>query len=124
MTKRILNVVTNVGHYEAPSEPTGLWLSELTHAYHVFGEAGYEQTIVRPKGGRSPLEPRSLKFPSNDKGAKAWKADDAKMALVANTASPEQIDSADFDAIYFTGGHAVMFDFPDSKGLQRISREI
>jgi len=26
MTKRILNVVTNVGHYEAPSEPTGLWL--------------------------------------------------------------------------------------------------
>ena len=34
------------------------------------------------------------------------------------------IDSADFDAIYFTGGHAVMFDFPDSEGLQRITREI
>jgi len=124
MTKRILNVVTNVGHYEDPSEPTGLWLSELTHAYHVFAEAGYEQTIVSPKGGLSPLEPRSLKFPNYDKSAKAWKADDAKMALLANTASPEQIDSADFDAIYFTGGHAVMFDFPDSKGLQRISREI
>jgi len=124
MTKRILNVVTNVGHYEAPSEPTGLWLSELTHAYHVFAEAGYEQTIVSPKGGLSPLEPRSLKFPNYDKSAKAWKADDAKMALLANTASPEQIDSADFDAIYFTGGHAVMFDFPDSEGLQRISREI
>ena len=46
------------------------------------------------------------------------------MALLANTASPEQIDSADFDAIYFTGGHAVMFDFPDSEGLQRITREI
>lgn len=46
------------------------------------------------------------------------------MALLANTASPEEIDSADFDAIYFTGGHAVMFDFPDSEGLQRISRKI
>ena len=124
MTKRILNVVTNVSHYEDPSEPTGLWLSELTHAYHVFAEVGYEQTIVSPQGGLSPLEPRSLKFPNFDKSAKAWKADDAKMALLANTAAPADIDSADFDAIYFTGGHAVMFDFPNSVGLQRISREI
>ncbi len=124
MTKRILNVVTNVSHYEDPSEPTGLWLSELTHAYHVFAEAGYEQTTVSPQGGLSPLEPRSLKFPNFDKSAKAWKADDAKMALLADTAAPADIDSADFDAIYFTGGHAVMFDFPDSQGLQRISREI
>ncbi|WP_018599741.1 type 1 glutamine amidotransferase domain-containing protein [Mycobacterium sp. 155] len=124
MTKRILNVVTNVSHYEDPSERTGLWLSELTHAYHVFVEAGYEQTIVSPKGGFSPLEPRSLKFPNYDKSARAWKADDAKMALLANTSSPDEIDSADYDAIYFTGGHAVMFDFPDSQGLQRITREI
>lgn len=124
MTKRILNVVTNVAHYEDPSEPTGLWLSELTHAYDAFAEAGYEQTIVSPKGGQSPLEPRSLKFPNYDKSAKAWKADEAKMALLADTAAPEDIDSADFDAIYFTGGHAVMFDFPESDGLQRITREI
>ncbi|GAS89532.1 type 1 glutamine amidotransferase domain-containing protein [Mycolicibacterium brisbanense] len=124
MTKRILNVVTNVSHYEDPSEPTGLWLSELTHAYDIFAEAGYQQTIVSPKGGPSPLEPRSLKFPNYDKSAKSWKADPAKMELLANTASPDEIDAADFDAIYFTGGHAVMFDFPDSEGLQRITREI
>lgn len=72
MTKHILNVVTNVGHYDDPSHPTGLWLSELTHAWHVFAEAGYEQTIVSPAGGTSPLEPRSLKFPNYDKTAKAW----------------------------------------------------
>jgi putative intracellular protease/amidase len=124
MAKRILNVVTNVAHYEDPSESTGLWLSELTHAYHVFAEAGFEQQIVSPQGGQAPLEPRSLKFPNYDKSAKTWKADDTKMALLANTASPDEIDSADFDAIYFTGGHAVMFDFPDSEGLQRITREI
>ncbi len=124
MTKRILNVVTNVSHYEDPSEPTGLWLSELTHAYRVFAEAGYEQQIVSPKGGLSPLEPRSLKFPNYDKSAKAWRTDDSKMALLASTASPDEIDSAEFDAIYFTGGHAVMFDFPDNEGLQRITREV
>lgn len=124
MTKRILNVVSNVAHYDHPAEPTGLWLSELTHAYDVFAEAGYEQTIVSPKGGTSPLEPRSLKFPSFGKSAKAWKADDTKMALLARTAAPDEIDSTAYDAIYFTGGHAVMYDFPDSEGLQHITREI
>ena len=69
MPKRILNVVTNVSHYEDPSEPTGLWLAELTHAYDVFAGAGYEQKILSPNGGVSPLEPRSLKFPSYNKSA-------------------------------------------------------
>lgn len=124
MTKRILNVVTNVGHYDDPSHKTGLWLSELTHAWHVFEEAGFEQTLVSPRGGAVPLEPRSLKFPNYDKTAKAWRADPARMALLENTKSPDEIDSAEFDAIFFTGGHAVMYDFPGSAGLQRISREI
>ena len=124
MTKRVLSVVTNVGHFDDPSHPTGLWLSELTHAWRVFDEAGFEQTLVSPAGGKVPLEPRALKFPNYDKTVKAWRADPAKMALLENTASPDQVDSADFDAIYFTGGHAVMYDFPDSEGLQRITREL
>lgn len=124
MTKRILHVVSNVAHYADPSDPTGLWLSELTHAHHVFAARGYTQCIVSPKGGVSPLEPRSLKWPNIDATAKAWLADEASKALLANTAHPDQIDSAEFDAIYFTGGHAVMWDFPDSAGLQRITREI
>lgn len=124
MTKRILNIVTNVGHYDDRSHPTGLWLSELTHAWHVFEERGFEQTIVSPEGGAVPLEPRSLKFPNDDKTAKAWRADPDRMALLEDTPRPDEIDSADFDAIYFTGGHAVMYDFPDSEGLQRITREV
>ena len=35
-----------------------------------------------------------------------------------------RIDPAAFDAIYFTGGHAVMWDFPGSEELQRITRAI
>jgi putative intracellular protease/amidase len=124
MPKRILNVVTNVSHYEDPSEPTGLWLSELTHAYDVFADAGYQQTIISPKGGASPLEPRSLKFPSYNSSAKSWRKNDQKMMLLHRTTPADQVDAADFDAIYFTGGHAVMFDFPDNDALQRLSREI
>ncbi|EQM73461.1 type 1 glutamine amidotransferase domain-containing protein [Microbacterium maritypicum] len=124
MTRRILHVVTNVGHYDDPDHATGLWLSELSHAWEVFEERGFEQRIVSPAGGPSPLEPRSLKFPNYDKTAKAWRADPARMALLATTLRPAQVDSADYDAIFFTGGHAVMYDFPESEGLQRITREI
>ncbi|MEK6985369.1 MAG: type 1 glutamine amidotransferase domain-containing protein [Candidatus Thermoplasmatota archaeon] len=124
MVKRILNVVSNVAHYDDPSEPTGLWLSELTHAYDHFATKGFEQQIVSPKGGRSPLEPRSLKWPNLDASAKAWMADDAKMGMLKETARPQDVEADDFDAIYFTGGHAVMWDFPDSKGLQAITRDI
>ena len=124
MTKRILNVVTNIGHYKDRSHQTGLWLSELSHAWHVFEEHGFEQTIVSPAGGPCPLEPKSLKFPNDDKTGKAWRGNPERMALLENTLSPDQINSADFDAIYFTGGHGVMYDFPDSEGLQRITREM
>ena len=46
------------------------------------------------------------------------------MALLSKTARPDQVDAADFDAIYFTGGHAVMWDFPDAQGLPRITRDL
>lgn len=124
MSRRILHVVTNVAHYADPHEPTGLWLSELTHAWEVFAERGFEQRIVSPKGGHSPLEPRALKWPLLDASAKAWLADGKKMELLERTARPDEIDPAEFDAIYFTGGHAVMWDFPDSDGLQAITRAI
>lgn len=124
MVKRILHVVTNVAHYADPSHPTGLWLSELTHAYDLFEEKGHQQRIVSPKGGHSPLEPRALKWPLIDASAKAWLNDPERMALLDATARPDEIDPTDFDAIYFTGGHAVMWDFPDSEGLQAITRAI
>jgi hypothetical protein len=56
MSKHILHVVSNVAHWAHPSNPTGLWLSELTHACDLFAAKRYEQHIVSPKGGVSPLQ--------------------------------------------------------------------
>ncbi len=124
MSKRILLVVTNVSHYDDVSHPTGLWLSELTHAYDLFGARGYEQRLVSPRGGVSPLEPRALKWPNIDKSARARLDDPAWAAQLTTTARPDELDAADFDAIYFTGGHGVMWDFPDDEGLQALTRGI
>lgn len=121
---RILHVVTNVAHYADPDHPTGLWLSELTHAWDVFAAAGYEQDLVSPAGGLSPLEPKSLQFPNDDSSARAWRADPARMALLAHTAAPSDVDADGYDALYFTGGHGTMYDFPDSEPLQAITRSL
>ncbi|WP_374523864.1 type 1 glutamine amidotransferase domain-containing protein [Sphingopyxis sp.] len=124
MNRRIVHVVSNVSHYTDPSHPTGLWLSELTHAWDIFAGKGYEQRIISPRGGVSPLEPRALKWPLRDASAKAWLADEARMALLQTTARPCDVDPATVDAIYFTGGHAVMWDFPESQELQTLTRGI
>lgn len=124
MSKRILHVVTNVGSYEDPNHPTGLWLAELSHAWDVFARLGYEQKIMSPNGGKSPLEPKSLKWPILDASSKAWLADSQRMDMLDRTLSPEQVNPAEFDAIYYTGGHGVMWDFLDNPGLQKVTREI
>ncbi|MFN8681024.1 type 1 glutamine amidotransferase domain-containing protein [Paracoccus sp. P2] len=124
MHKRILHVVTNRGHYDDPGRKTGLWLSELSHAWDAFAAQGYRQDIVSPAGGVSPLEPRALKWPLLDASARAWLNDPARMALLERTAAPEEVDADAYDAIYFTGGHGVMWDFPGSAGLQDITRRI
>ncbi len=122
--KRILHIVTNTGHYADPGHPTGLWLSELTHAWDAFAAEGHAQDIASPAGGQVPLEPRALKWPLLDASARAWLGDPARMRLLEDTAAADRIDPAVYDAIYFTGGHGVMWDFPDDPGLHRITRAI
>ncbi|MFP2873029.1 type 1 glutamine amidotransferase domain-containing protein [Acetobacter tropicalis] len=124
MSHRILHVATNISHFDNPAHSTGLWLSELTHAWDVFAAKGYEQRIVSPKGGKVPLDPRALKWPMRDASSGAWLADPAKMALLSSTPCPADINPQDYDAIYFTGGHGVMWDFPDSEDLQAITRAV
>ena len=124
MANRVLHVVTNVDRIGEAEHPTGLWLSELTHAWHVFEEAGFEQLLVSPTGGAVPLDPRSLSFPALEATAKAWQADPARIALLRRTAAPAQIDAGDFDAILYAGGHGAMVDLPHDAGLQRLAASI
>ena len=121
---RVLHVVTNVDQYADRSAPTGLWLSEFTHAYDVFNEVAAEQHMVSPRGGAIPLEPRAMKWPYLDKSTKERSKDPKVSRLLARTLRSGEVSGRDYDVIYFTGGHGVMWDFPDDSDLQRITREI
>ncbi|CAM2857873.1 type 1 glutamine amidotransferase domain-containing protein [Prescottella defluvii] len=122
--KRILIIVTSVGEYEKVGYRTGLWLGELTHFWDYAQRAGATLTIASIAGGAVPLDPESLSHDVlADGGTGSRYADRKFMDLLDDTVSVADVSAADFDAIYLTGGHGVMFDFPDSPDLGRLLRE-
>jgi putative intracellular protease/amidase len=46
------------------------------------------------------------------------------MNRLGTTLTPTDIKSDDYVAIYYTGGHGVIWDFPDNEILQTLSRKI
>ena len=51
----ILMVLTSHEDMGNTGKKTGWYLPEMAHPYHVFKKAGYEMTLVSPKGGKAPL---------------------------------------------------------------------
>lgn len=121
---KILVVMTNHSAYPSRSDKTGLWLTELTHFYDVASAAGYEMDFVSPLGGQVPLDERSLKSIYLDKSARQHLADPAFMQKLKTTLAPNTINPTQYKAIYYTGGHGTMWDFPNNKALQNISEQI
>ena len=119
--KKILCVVTSNDVKGATGIPTGFWLSELTHPLEKFVEAGFEYALASIKGGKPPIDGDSLDF-SDPINKKFW--DDADFqAKLAKTIKIDDV-KADFDAIFFAGGHGVMWDFAESAAIDKITREI
>jgi putative intracellular protease/amidase len=128
-TDRILVIVTSTDEYEKVGYRTGLWFSELSHFGDVVEEAGFSFDIASPLGGKVPLDPESLLMTELGdaiglKGAVAKRyADRAYMDRLSSALRIDDVESEDYVAIYLTGGHGVMFDFPDHRGLQRLIAE-
>ncbi|MFF5361934.1 type 1 glutamine amidotransferase domain-containing protein [Streptomyces scabiei] len=120
-TKRILIIVTSTGEYEKVGYRTGLWLGELTHFYDVAEAAGFALTIASIEGGAVPLDPESLAHNVlGDLGTDKRYADRAFMDGLRDVVPVTEVDVDDYDAIYLTGGHGVMFDFHQSRALETL----
>lgn len=125
MPVKLLAVVTNQATYgDDHTHATGLWLSELVHFHDGATEAGWQVDLVSPRGGAVPLDPRSLSIAGKDKQTRRFHQDPARMALLEDTPAAAAVDAADYAGIFYTGGHGVMWDFPDDADLQRLAREI
>ncbi|PXA05047.1 type 1 glutamine amidotransferase domain-containing protein [Coraliomargarita sinensis] len=113
----ILIVVTNHDRIGDTNTPTGYYLSEVAHPWHVFTEAGYEVEFASPKGGFAPMDPKS--FDLEDPINKAfWHNLDAVQGVV-HTHDLGKLDPEAYAAIFFAGGHGTMWDFPKSNKVRK-----
>ena len=55
----ILMVLTSHDQLGNTGKKTGFWLEEFAAPYYVFKDAGADITVVSPKGGQPPLDPKS-----------------------------------------------------------------
>lgn len=125
MKKKMLVVLTNKSTYGESSDRTGLWLNEATDFVEVVQNHGYDVTYVSPKGGEVPIDPESLGPKYADENAKKYlEMEDFKNRALKNSLKPSDINPNDYAAIYYTGGHGVVWDFPDNKELQDIAIKI
>lgn len=121
--QKVLVVETNVTRYAGTNDPTGLWLGEAAEFVDAMQQAGIGVDYVSPRGGFVPLDPRSMKYTDADIMRVYEDADFVDRAL-RNTLRPDQVNPADYVAIYYTGGHGVMWDFPDNPELQQLALSI
>lgn len=121
--KKILIVVTNHNTLNDPSRETGLWLSEFTKFYHKVKD-DFEIDIVSPKGGEVPLDPRSFSGLLLSPRLRRYYNNPEFRERLNRSFSPDQVKPEEYGAIYYTGGHGTMWDFPDNQKLQDITRII
>ncbi|HEL1542275.1 TPA: type 1 glutamine amidotransferase domain-containing protein [Streptococcus suis] len=121
--KKALIVLTNIEQYGEHDRLTGLWLSELTHFYDELVKAGYDADFVSPKGGYVPLDPHSLTM-MDDVDRTYYKNADFRNSALGQTLRPEEVKAADYELIYYTGGHGVMWDFPESVEIAELASQI
>jgi putative intracellular protease/amidase len=118
--KPILCVVTSHPIRGDSGEPTGFAMVELTHPLDVFHQSGIPTQIASIRGGHPPIDFFDLSDPVN---AAFWK-DEKFRAELADSTILAEVDPARYSAVFFAGGHGTMWDFPDSKAVQRVIREI
>ncbi|MBD5355475.1 MAG: type 1 glutamine amidotransferase domain-containing protein [Bacteroides sp.] len=119
MKNKILFVVTSHSDLGTTGKKTGYFLSEVTHPWSVL-ETEYDIDVVSPKGGRPPVTGFDLNDPIN---RKFWDNPDWQDKM-SDTLTPEQVNPANYVAIFYAGGHGAMWDFPDNKELQKIASAI
>ena len=116
----ILMVLTSHEQLGDTGKKTGFWLEEFAAPYYVLKDAGHSITLASPKGGQPPLDPKSEEEDAQTDATRRFKADKDGQAQLAATKKLSEVDAADFDAVFYPGGHGPLWDLTndaDSKAL-------
>ncbi len=117
---KILMVLTSHDELGNTGKKTGFWLEEFAAPYYAFTDAGAEVVLASPAGGQPPLDPKSDLPDFQTELTHRFKADPAAQAALASTVKLETIDPADFDTVFYPGGHGPLWDLAESETSIRL----
>jgi len=112
---KILLVLTSHDELGNTGKKTGFWLEEFAAPYYVFKDSGAEITLASPKGGQPPLDPKSTEKEYQTAATERFGADKEAQAALANTVKLMEISPADYDALFYPGGHGPMWDLAEDR---------
>lgn len=107
---KVLIVLTSHSDLGNTGEKTGFWIEEFAAPYYVLADAGAELTIASPKGGQPPVDPKSEAPDAQTFATKRFYLDYDLIDKVAHTAKLSDVKEADFDAVFYPGGHGPLWD--------------
>jgi putative intracellular protease/amidase len=113
--KKILMVLTSHDQLGDTGKKTGFWLEEFAAPYYALKDAGASITVVSPAGGQPPLDPKSDEPDAQTDATRRFKADTAAQAVLASTGKLSEVKAADFDAVFYPGGHGPLWDLAEDR---------
>ena len=118
--KKILMVLTSHDEMENTDSKTGLWIGEFTDPYYEFVDNGYDVTLVSPRGGQPPIDPLSKTTENITASNRTFVDDEVTQQKLSTTLKLEEVNVADFDAVFFPGGHGPLWDLATNERSGRI----
>ena len=109
----VLMVLTSHDELGDTGRKTGFWLEELAAPYYLFRDAGAQITLASPKGGQPPLDPKSNEVDSQTDATRRFEADPVALAELAATVKLADVSAADFDTVFYPGGHGPLWDLAE-----------
>ena len=118
--KNILFVLTSNDKMGDTDNKTGFWVEEFAAPYYKLTDAGYNVTLASPKGGQPPIDPNSDTEDAATEATKRFDKDEATQKVLATTTKLSEIDQKDFDAVFYPGGHGLLWDLVEDKTSQKL----
>jgi putative intracellular protease/amidase len=118
--KKVLFVLPSHDQLGNTGQKTGYWLEEFASPYYEFTDNEYEVTIATPRGGKAPVDPKSLLIENQTEYTKRLQNDQNTKDKLENTKRLSDINPSDYDTLFLPGGHGPMWDLSQDKDLKKI----
>jgi len=112
---KILFVLTSHDQLGNTGNKTGFWIEEFASPYYFLLDKGVQITIASPKGGQPPIDPSSEAPDFSTEATKRYYNDPATQDVIKKTLKLDTINPADYDAVFYPGGHGPLWDLAEDK---------